>query len=458
MQPRQRRETSRPVRPSLVNFMRGSLSLFRPRLSARSTHSHSCGGMAVPPAGIGPCAWTASAASSSHDHPGARALQGNRSAMTANLPTHARAVIIGGGVAGCSVAYHLAKLGWKDVVLLERKQLTSGTTWHAAGLLGPRPPKPVGPEDHHVLDEALRRPGGRDGRLDRHQAQRLAVCGDLRGAGRGVPAAVLLDPHEWPRLRAAVAARRQEEVSAAQRLRRHHGPVRAERRAGGPGQRRARARQGRPAARREDFREREGHRHHGEEWRRVRRHDRPGRDHGRLLSSTAPGLWGRDVGQMAGVPIPLQACEHFYIVTEPIPDLPRDLPVMRCQEESAYYKEDAGKLLLGAFEPGAKPWAVDGVPEDFSFGTLPRGHGAFRAGAGGRRQSRAGARDSRHQDLLQRPRKLHAGRSLLHGRGAERPELLHALRLQLRRHRDLGRRRHGVGRMDGQGLCALRSR
>ena len=83
------------------------------------------------------------------------------------------------------------------------------------------------------------------------------------------------------------------------------------------------------------------------------------------------GMWGREVGAMAGVKVPLHACEHFYIVTEPIEALPRDLPVLRAQEECAYYKEDAGKILLGAFEPVAKPWGMDGIPEDFSFDQLP---------------------------------------------------------------------------------------
>ena len=82
------------------------------------------------------------------------------------------------------------------------------------------------------------------------------------------------------------------------------------------------------------------------------------------------GMWGRDVGLMAGVNVPLQACEHFYIVTENISGLGQ-LPVLRVPDECAYYKEDAGKILLGAFEPVAKPWGMDGIPADFEFDQLP---------------------------------------------------------------------------------------
>ncbi len=83
------------------------------------------------------------------------------------------------------------------------------------------------------------------------------------------------------------------------------------------------------------------------------------------------GMWGREVGRMAGVPLPLQACEHFYIVTEPSPDVPRNLPVLRVTDECAYYKEDAGKIMLGAFEPVAKAWGTNGIPESFCFDQLP---------------------------------------------------------------------------------------
>ncbi|MDP3524889.1 MAG: FAD-dependent oxidoreductase, partial [Hoeflea sp.] len=82
------------------------------------------------------------------------------------------------------------------------------------------------------------------------------------------------------------------------------------------------------------------------------------------------GMWGRDLAAQSGVTLPLHACEHFYIVTEAIEGLPR-LPVLRVPDECAYYKEDAGKMLLGAFEPVAKPWGMGGIPEDFCFDQLP---------------------------------------------------------------------------------------
>jgi len=84
----------------------------------------------------------------------------------------------------------------------------------------------------------------------------------------------------------------------------------------------------------------------------------------------AAGMWGRTLADMSGVTLPLHACEHFYIVTEPIPNLTR-LPVLRVPDECTYYKEDAGKMLIGAFELKAKPWGMDGISEDFCFDQLP---------------------------------------------------------------------------------------
>ena len=85
----------------------------------------------------------------------------------------------------------------------------------------------------------------------------------------------------------------------------------------------------------------------------------------------AGGMWGREIGAMAGVAVPLHACEHFYIVTEAMTGLTPNLPVLRVPDECAYYKEDAGKILLGAFEPNSKPWGMEGIPEDFEFDSLP---------------------------------------------------------------------------------------
>ncbi len=89
------------------------------------------------------------------------------------------------------------------------------------------------------------------------------------------------------------------------------------------------------------------------------------------------GMWSRELGQQVGVQIPLHAAEHFYVVTEPHADLPSEMPVIRIPDEWAYYKEDAGKLLLGAFEPVAKPWGMDGIPEDHEFETLPEDYDHF---------------------------------------------------------------------------------
>jgi 4-methylaminobutanoate oxidase (formaldehyde-forming) len=85
------------------------------------------------------------------------------------------------------------------------------------------------------------------------------------------------------------------------------------------------------------------------------------------------GLWGREIGRMAGVNVPLHACEHYYAHTEKLDDLPADLPVMRDHDKCAYYREDAGSLLIGAFEPNAVPWGQNGIPLDFAFEEL-EGH------------------------------------------------------------------------------------
>ncbi len=289
--------------------------------------------------------------------------------MSADLPTHAQAVIIGGGVVGASVAYHLVKLGWRDVVLLERKQLTSGTTWHAAGLIGQlratqnltrlakysaelytgleaETGQPTGFRQHGSL--GLARTGERFIEL-RRQASMAATfglevevitpaeararyplieVGDLVGA-IFIPSDGQANPIDITQALAKGA--RQGGATIIER-RKVTGITRANGRVAGVLTERG------PIA-------------------------------SEVVVNCA-GMWGREVGRMAGVNVPLQACEHFYVLTEPMPEVPRDLPVLRDPDGCLYVKEDAGKLLVGMFEPVAKPWGTGGIPEEFEFGEL----------------------------------------------------------------------------------------
>ncbi len=290
------------------------------------------------------------------------------------LPTHARVVIIGGGVVGCSVAYHLTKLGWKDVVLLERKALTSGTTWHAAGLiaqlratanmtkLAKYSQELYGSlEEETGLATGFRRVGSitvalteeRKEEIFRSAAMARAFgveieeitpdevksryphlnTADVKAGvylakdGQGDPGNIALALAKGARMRGAVIAERTK-VTGISRSGRRVSAV--------------------------DWQAEDG-------------------SHGTIACDmivNCAGMWGHEVGLMAGVNVPLHACEHFYIVSEPIAGLDQ-LPVLRVPDECAYYKVDAGKMMLGAFEPKAKPWAMKGIPNDFEFDQLP---------------------------------------------------------------------------------------
>ncbi|MCE8007223.1 FAD-dependent oxidoreductase [Aestuariivita sp.] len=288
------------------------------------------------------------------------------------LPQSARVVIIGGGVIGCSVAYHLTKLGWTNVVLLERKQLTSGTTWHAAGLIAQLRAtanmtklakysqelygcletetgtatgfKRVGSITAALTDERLEelhRSAGMARAFGveieeigpneiKSRYEHLNIDGVTGGVylpkdGQGDPANIALALAKGARQRGAIV---QERVKAT-------GVTRDGRRITGI-----------------DWAAEEG-------------------TSGYIACDhvvNCAGMWGREVGRMLGTNVPLQACEHFYIVTEAIAGLTQ-MPVLRVPDECAYYKEDAGKMLLGAFEPVSKPWGP--IPDSFEFDQLP---------------------------------------------------------------------------------------
>jgi 4-methylaminobutanoate oxidase (formaldehyde-forming) len=289
------------------------------------------------------------------------------------IPSHARVVIIGGGVIGCSVAYHLTKLGWQDVVLLERKQLTSGTTWHAAGLI------------------AQLRASANMTKLAKYSQELYGSLQEETGVATGfkrcgsITVALTGERREEIYRQAAMARAfgvDVEEISAAEVKQKYPhlnigdvtGAVYLDKDGqGDPANialalaKGARQRGGQIFERTRAIGvTRQGRRITGVDWAQDG-------DSGHIACEmvvNCAGMWGREVGQMLGVNVPLQACEHFYIVTEAIAGLTQ-LPVLRVPDECAYYKEDAGKILLGAFEPTARPWALDGIPADFEFDQLP---------------------------------------------------------------------------------------
>ena len=290
------------------------------------------------------------------------------------LPSHARVVIIGGGVIGCSVAYHLAKQGWKDIVLLERKKLTCGTTWHAAGLI------------------AQLRATANMTRLAKYSQELYGKLEAETGVATGfrrcgsITVALTEARHEEIRRQAAMARAFDVEVEeiSPEEIKAKYEHLNIDGVLGGVWL--PKDGQGDPAnialalakgARMNGAMVREGVAVTGiaRTGRRVTGVDWQAED-GSTGHITADhivncgGMWARDIGRMAGVTVPLHACEHFYIVTEGIAGL-STLPVLRVPDECAYYKEDAGKMLLGAFEPVSKPWGMDGIPADFEFDQLP---------------------------------------------------------------------------------------
>ncbi|MEP0232024.1 FAD-dependent oxidoreductase [Roseibium sp.] len=288
-------------------------------------------------------------------------------------PEKARVVIVGGGVIGCSVAYHLTQLGWKDVVLLERKQLTSGTTWHAAGLIA-----------QLRATQNMTRLAKYSQELYGKLEEETEVATGFRRNGSITVA--LSDERREEILRQASMARafgvEVEEISPSELLNRYPhvntSDVKAAVYLDKDGQ-------GDPAnialalakgakMRGAKILERTKVTGFGKDGRRITSVNWEANDESGTIECdhvvNCAGMWGHEVGRQMGVNVPLHACEHFYIVTETVPGLTQ-LPTLRVPEECAYYKEDAGKMLLGAFEPLAKPWGMNGIAEDFEFDQLP---------------------------------------------------------------------------------------
>ncbi|MGI9521005.1 MAG: GcvT family protein [Hyphomicrobiaceae bacterium] len=289
--------------------------------------------------------------------------------MATELPGHARVVIVGGGIVGCSIAYHLTKHGWSDVVLLEQGRLSGGTTWHAAGLVGQL-------RSHQNMTKLIQYSTGLYSRLEEEtgQATGWKKCGSLTVA-RTEDRMTLLK-------RVAVSARAQgvecELLSPSQAYEKW--PLLESKDLVGaawlPGDGKANPADITQAlakgARNGGARIAEGVRVTSFNIENARVSGVV-TAHGSISADfvvIACGQWTRQLAMKAGVTVPLHSCEHMYIVTERIEGVSPDLPCLRDPDGFVYFKEEVGGLLMGGFEPKAKPWVTD-VPDDFEFGMLP---------------------------------------------------------------------------------------
>lgn len=290
--------------------------------------------------------------------------------MAKELPKKARVVIVGGGVIGCSIAYHLTKIGWSDVVLLERKQLTSGTTWHAAGLIGQL-------RDSQNMTK-----------LAKYTAELYLGLEEETGQATGykINGSLSIATHEGRledlkrRADMAKVFDLKVDVLGPQGCADHYPLMNTEGVVGGifiPSDGQAN-----PIDITQAFAK--GARMGGAQIFENTLVTKVLHSGGKITGVETEngtieadyvvlccGMWTRDFAAQIGVTVPLHACEHFYIVTEPFEGITPDLPVFRDYDAHAYYKEDAGKMLLGAFEPVAKPWGMDGISPDFCFDELP---------------------------------------------------------------------------------------
>ncbi|MFT7645713.1 MAG: glycine cleavage system aminomethyltransferase T/glycine [Candidatus Poriferisodalaceae bacterium] len=291
--------------------------------------------------------------------------------MQKELPDRAEVVIIGGGIVGASVAYHLVKRGVSDVLVLEQGQLTGGTTWHAAGLVSQLKSSysltKLAEYSARLFDElegetgqatGYRSPGSIAVAADEERWQEL-----LRGVSMASTVGVEIRQMELDEVSEMWPLINRDDLVGALYIPKdgQTSPVDTTMalikgaRAGG-----AKVVEGVSVERVL----KDGDRVVGVEM-----------DDGRTIESDvvvmAAGMWTRQLADTVGVNVPLQACEHFYIVTEPMEGVERGMPTLRDPGNYTYFKEETGKIMAGFFEPRGKVWKLDGIPKDFCFGTLP---------------------------------------------------------------------------------------
>ena len=290
--------------------------------------------------------------------------------MLEPLPTQAQVVVIGGGVVGTSVAYHLAKLGHRDVLLLERSKIGSGTSWHAAGNMETYRADPlIGEMIAYAVDLYPKLEQETGQALGWRQSGRVMFTTDpVRMASfRGLPALgrvrgieiELLSP-EGVEARLPIIDKKGLAgglwIPSDGRI---NPTDLAMAFARGARQRGARVLEDAPVT---SLKQVKG------------RVQSVMTEQGEMKCETvviAAGLWSHDIGRAAGVAVPLHAVHHFYILTKPIPGVSRDLPLFLSYDERLYGREDVGGLLVGFFDANAVPVTPADLPKDFSFSLLP---------------------------------------------------------------------------------------
>lgn len=290
--------------------------------------------------------------------------------MSKSIPERAQTVIIGGGSIGCNVAYHLTKLGVTEIVVLERDKLTSGTTWHAAGEIVPA-----------VL--------GSEWECELYTYGRNLIAGleAETGQATGFTQVGYIQPADTPERveemrrgaafmnRFGVEVHEISPIEAAERfpigdfsntIATFWYPLEGRTNPVDTTMALAKGARSRGARIFEDVAVKDILVKDG-------RAVGVSTDKGDIRADDvviAAGMWSRQIGARAGVNLPLQAAEHYYLITESIDGIARDLPLVEDPHAWAYFREETGGLLIGLFEPGAAPWHVDAIPETFAFGEI----------------------------------------------------------------------------------------
>ncbi|MFQ5623334.1 MAG: FAD-dependent oxidoreductase [Paracoccaceae bacterium] len=291
------------------------------------------------------------------------------------METHAKVVIIGGGVVGCSILFHLSKFGWKDVVLLEKSELTSGSSWHAAGQI-------------HTIssDPNISRLQGYTINLYKEIEETSGQSVGLHSTG-GFYLASNSDWYDYlkrERSKARYMGLDQEFISLKEVVERHPlidpkhyvaalwDPIDGDLDPSGVTYAFAKAAKVHGAKYYTQTPVIETNQRADSSWDVV---TPEGTIHAEIIVN-AGGLWAREVGHLSGVDLPVQPMEHHYLITEAIPEIaaraPQDrLPAGIDYEGNIYFRQERQGMLMGTYEPRATPWKVAGVPQDFGHELLP---------------------------------------------------------------------------------------